>query len=1135
MDAPFIHLRVHSSYSLAESMLPIDTLVGRVAEHNQPAVAVTDSFNSFGALEFSEYAAAKGLQPIIGAQLILSEGDENLMGEVALLVQNEQGWQNLSTVMSTALLKDSLSPKLTLEALRGHTDGLIVLSGGAKRGFIAGVLADGAEALAEKRLMRLNEMFPGRVYVELQRHGTRRESLAEPALIALAYKHNLPLVATNDCYFLDQEDFEAHEILLCISQSMTLNHQERRRETKHHYLKTSAEMTALFADLPEACINTSVIAKRCAYRVPTRKPMLPAFITPDGLSEEELLTNLAREGLEKKLSRIETDHAPYHDRLKTELGVITSMGFAGYFLIVADFIGWAKAEDIPVGAGRGSGAGSLVAYALGITGLDPMRWGLLFERFLNPERISMPDFDIDFCQDRREQVIDYVQGKYGKLQVAQIITFGTLQARAALRDVGRVLGMPYGQVDRIAKLIPFNPAHPVKIHEALESEEELRKAREEDEQVANLIEISCRLEGLNRHASTHAAGLVIGDRPLMEIVPITRDVRSVIPVTQFNMKWVEEAGLVKFDFLGLRTLTILKQTLSLLGQKGVDLDLEDIPLDDEATFAMLGEGNTTGMFQLESTGVREVLRSLKPDRFEDIVAVVALYRPGPMQNIPQYVSRKHGREDVDYMHPWLEPILSETYGIMIYQEQVLEAARVLAGYTLGGADILRRAMGKKIEAVMDEQRATFIKGAGDNKIDAELAGRIFKQISAFAGYGFNKSHAVGYALLAWQTAWLKAHHPTELFAATMTLDMGNSDRLSVLRQDCRQCNITVLPPSVNTSDAVFTVENYQDKSAIRYGLGAIKNVGAGAMKELARERQDNGAYASLEDFADRAAYFLSRKTLENMIKAGALDCFEHNRATLFGSIEQITSFSQASKREREIEQENLFNGVEGIDVSIPLNPLDEWEVEEKLTHEMAALGMYLSAHPLDDYRDKLEKLRVTYAKDIISVTQKAENAILINIAGMIVGKKIRTSSKGHRFAFIELTDPTGIAEISVFSELLSRAGAMLEKDTAVYVKAEASYEQNRLRLRAETITLLDEEANKDVNGVVIYVADATALEGVADGVKSEDVGKISLYLRMHVQSHEVTVNLPGLYKVGKDFRQRLKSITGAKLAQEIIT
>ena len=1137
-SSPFVHLRAHSSYSLAEGMLPVKALVSQVAAMDQPALALTDSFNNFGALEFSYEAISNGIQPIIGAQVTLrDQTSDNPNGEIVLLVQNEEGWINLSLMMSKALLAGDHEPAIDLSELKKHSTGLIALSGGAKRGFVAAPLAENQPDLAHRRLKELSAIFPNRIYVELQRHGTEREARIEPGLLELAYALTLPLVATNDCYFGKRSDAAAHNVLLCISEGKTLYHEDRRQETEDHYLKSGSEMMALFADLPEAYENTAIIARRCAFAVKKRKPLLPPFATPDGSDEKSWLKNLAHQGLENRLKTLastkgyenqNTDemHETYQQRLDLELEIITQMGFAGYFLIVADFINWAKQQGIPVGPGRGSGAGSLVGYALGITDLDPIRWGLLFERFLNPERISMPDFDIDFCQDRREEVIAYVQQKYGIDRVAQIITFGSLQARAALRDAGRVMGMPYSQVDRIAKLVPSNPAKPVKLTEALKSEKDLKEAVNADEQVTDLMNVSIQIEGLLRHSSTHAAGLVIGDRPLAELVPLTQDPRSELPVTQFNMKSVEDAGLVKFDFLGLKTLTVLQLALDLIKRKGISLDLIDIPLEDEATFAMLGEGDTVGLFQLESSGMREVLKGLKPDRFEDIIAVVALYRPGPMENIPKYIARKHGREKVDYMHPLLEPVLDETYGIMIYQEQVQRAAQVLSGYSLGKADILRRAMGKKIASEMAAQRDEFVAGADANSIDKNLAGQIFDQISAFAGYGFNKSHAAAYALIAWQTAWLKRHHTAEFLAALMTLDMGNTDKLAVFRQDCLHYDIAMLPPSVNHSEANFTVEITDNGEALRYGLGAIRNVGYEVMKAIVTERDQGGAFASLEDFASRAGANLNRRMLENLIKAGALDDFGHPRATLFEAVERILSHAQIAKREAETSQDNLFNAVEGVNLDIPLKHHQEWDSKDRLYFEMEALGLYLSAHPLDDYKEQLAPLNITLASQISEKLTLGNEAVTLHFAGMVSSRQIRTSQSNNRYAFVQVTDPTGMIEFTLFSDILSASEAHLIENTPIYIKADARREDDRIKLLAREVLPLETAIDSKTLAMVVHVMEPSALEGIASGVQRDGEGRQKLLLKMHVQTHEVVIKLPGNYKLSQGCRQHIKSLDG---------
>src|SRR5436190_7450582 len=736
--ADFIHLRVHSAYSLSAGAIKIKELVQLCRGEAMPAVAITDSGNLFGALEFATSCAEAGIQPIIGCEIALAPNGAARNGRasngnghaaepdrIVLLVQSESGYRNLMALVSRAFLdgEAGAEPAVALADLALENDGLICLAGGAA-GPVGRLLAEGQTEAAEATLLALKDIFPDRLYIELQRHGLPEEIRCEAGLVDLAYAHDLPLVATNDAYFPDREFYEAHDALLCIAQGRAVADDDRKRLTPEHYFRPAEEMRALFADLPEACENTLVIARRCAFIPQSRKPILPAFPLPEGVDEESALREAARDGLAARLAAPAldaTDPQPYRERLEFELNTIIQMGFAGYFLIVADFIQWAKRQGIPVGAGRGSGDGSVVAWALTITDLDPLRFGLIFERFLNPERVSMPDFDVDFCQGRRDEVIRYVQQKYGRDRVAQIITFGKLQARAVLRDVGRVLGMPYGQVDRLCKLVPNNPAHPVTLAQAIASEPLLQEQRDADETVARLMTIALKLEGLYRHASTHAAGVVIGDRPLSELVPLYRDPRSDMPVTQFNMKWVELAGLVKFDFLGLKTLTVLARCSDLLAARGVELDLSVLPLDDPAAYELLARGDTVGVFQVEGAGVRDMLRKLRPDRFEDIVAANALYRPGPMENIPRYIAVKHGEEEPDYLHPALEGILKETYGVMTYQEQVMQIAQVLAGYSLGSADLLRRAMGKKIPAEMEAQRQLFFEGAAARGVERARA------------------------------------------------------------------------------------------------------------------------------------------------------------------------------------------------------------------------------------------------------------------------------------------------------------------------------------------------------------------------------------------------------------------------------
>ncbi|CAG0904864.1 unnamed protein product, partial [Cyprideis torosa] len=759
----------------------------------------------------------------------------------------------------------------------------------------------------------------------------------EPALIDLAYKHDIPLVATNDAYFASPEMHEAHDALLCIAEGRYITEDDRRKVTKEHHFKTPDEMIELFQDIPEAIQNTVLIAQRCSFILKAIDPLLPPFETESGRNEIEELVEQVKEGLQWRLDNFvnHADPQAYWERMEFELDVIKGMGFPGYFLICSDFIKWAKDHDIPVGPGRGSGAGSVVAWALKITDLDPLQFNLLFERFLNPERVSMPDFDVDFCQDRRGEVINYVQEKYGRDRVAQIITFGKLQARAVVRDVGRVLQMPYGLVDRIAKMIPNNPAQPTTLQEALDADPDFRLEIKKDETSQKLIDIALKLEGLFRHASTHAAGLVIGDRPLHELVPLYRDPRSDMPVTQFNMKYVEQAGLVKFDFLGLKTLTVVQKAVKFIKETtGKEYDILKIELDDKKSYDLMSSGISTGVFQLESTGMKDVLRKMKPSRFEDIIALVSLYRPGPMDNIPKYISIKDGHEEPDYLHPKLKPILEETFGIMIYQEQVMQAAQLLAGYTLGGADLLRRAMGKKIKAEMDLERQKFIDGSAEhNHVPAEQASVIFEQINKFAGYGFNKSHAAAYALIAYQTAWLKANYPVEFMAASMTLDAGNTDKLSVFKQELDRMGVELLPPDINKSDVMFTVED----GKIRYALAALKGVGEGAMEKLLEERRANGSYKDMADFIGRLdTKVMNKRQFDGLVCAGAFDCFNPNRAELYGNIEMLLRHAHSLTEERESGQSSLFGG-EAVGSEMPnYAPTEPWDQLEKLANEFGA-------------------------------------------------------------------------------------------------------------------------------------------------------------------------------------------------------
>ncbi|SDG90284.1 DNA polymerase III subunit alpha [Roseospirillum parvum] len=1107
MTDGFVHLRVHTAYSLSEGAIPVKALPDLCAKAGMPAVGLTDTRNLFGALEASTALSKAGIQPIVGCQMALARpapaepSREPLRPAepeyVVLLAQTPTGYRNLLSLVSTSFLDSppGALASIAMDTLAARAEGLIVLSGGID-GPVARRLLEGRPDEARQMLQTLATAFPGRTYVEIQRHGLADQDRVEPALIELAYALDLPLVATNDCHFPDPTLHEAADALLCMSQKATINTAERRRLTPEHWFKPPQAMRELFADLPEAVDNTLVIARRCAVMAEVKKPILPTYTKLGERSVEEALGEMARAGLERRLWRhvyregmTDQDRAqaakPYRERLEHELTIIGGMGFPGYFLIVADFIQWAKDHDIPVGPGRGSGAGSVVAWALTITDLDPIRFTLLFERFLNPERVSMPDFDIDFCQHRREEVIRYVQKEYGTDRVAQIITFGKLQARAVVRSVGRVLEMPLGYVDRICKMIPNNPANPVTLKQAVDGEPQLQELRDGDPDVARLLGIGMQLEGLYSHASTHAAGVVIGDRPLDELVPLYRDPNAETPVTQFNMKWVEQAGLVKFDFLGLKTLTVLKTAVDLLAEQEIEIDLSALPLDDRKTFDMLSRGETAGVFQLESAGMRDVLKGMKPDTLEDIIAVVALYRPGPMDNIPSYIRRKHGEEPVHYLHPSLETVLKETYGIMIYQEQVMQAAQVMAGYSLGNADLLRRAMGKKIQAEMDKQRQTFVEGATARGIPSSQASQVFDTIAKFAGYGFNKSHAAAYALVAYQTGYMKANHPVAFMAATMTFDKHNTDKLGAFKGELKRLGIPLLPPDVNVSGVDFRPEKMADGSdgpwAIRYALSAVRNVGTAAMEALVAEREANGPFADLTDFAQRMdARQVNRRLLESLIKAGALDSLNANRAQTFEAIESILRHAQSAAEERASNQVNLFGGGDEAPRMV-LPKVVDWNRQEKPEKECEAIGFFLSAHPLDEFGERLERLDVIPFGDLKSRFAKGRTGGgAVRLAGIVTAVRIQRSKKNNnRYAFVTLSDTSGIYEVTLFSEVLASAGELISVGRRVLLSAAAEPrpdDPDDLRLTVQAVRALDEAMAKAATKIRVRLETPEAIE-----------------------------------------------------------
>lgn len=1151
-DAGFVHLHVHTAYSLREGALTLAKLLDLAAADEQPALAVTDTNNLFAALEFSEKAAKAGMQPIAGTQLCVDFGDDASGGpngrdsgfaNLVLLAKSEAGYRNLMRLASRAYLETEQgdAPHVTLAALAADAEELIALTGGPD-GALDRLLAAGRPEPTHARLDALSGLFGDRLYIEIQRHGLAQERAVEAQLLDLAYRRGLPLVATNEPYFATARDFEAHDALLCIAEGTVTSVGERRRLSPEHYFKTRAQMRALFADLDEATANTLEVARRVSYRPRTRKPIMPRFIreAPEadaGRSLDEIeaaeLRRQALDGLEARLAatgpaagRTRED---YLARLDFELDVIEKMRFPGYFLIVADFIKYAKGQGIPVGPGRGSGAGSLVAYALTITDLDPVRFGLFFERFLNPERNSMPDFDIDFCQTRRGEVIDYVRARYGADRVAQIITFGSFLARGVLRSVGRVLEMPLGQVDKLAKLVPQNPAKPVTLAEALASEQKLREAAAEDERVARLFKVAGALEGLFSNASTHAAGVVIGDRPLHEVTPLYRDPKSDMPATQFNMKWVEPAGLIKFDFLGLKTLTVLATASALARRRVPDFDLSAVPLDDAKTYELLGRGETVGVFQLESAGMRKALVEMHADRFEDIIALVALYRPGPMANIPTYCAVKLGDEEPDYIHPAIEPILKETFGVIIYQEQVMQIAQVLSGYSLGEADNLRRAMGKKIKAEMAAQRDRFVSGAVERGLTSAKANEIFDLLAKFADYGFNKSHAAAYALIAYQTAWFKAHYPAEFLAASMTFDKGQTDKLAEFRHEAKRMGIAVEPPSICRSGGDFDVSlepnsapGADGKLAIRYALSAIKGVGEGQAESIVRIRGER-PFASLSDFARRInPREINKKALENLAACGAFDELEPNRARAFAAIEPILAAANRHADDRHAGQNALFSEALADDLAIPKTP--PWAAGELLRREYEAAGFFLSGHPLDAYAGLMPKLRVSRWTKFVADVKKGATAG--RLAAVVLDRAERRTKSGSKMGIVQLSDDSGQYEAILFQEGLTQYRDMLEKGAAVLVTLSAAVEGEDVRARIATVEPLAAAAARAQRGLRIVLRDDSPLDRIKNKLSGRGEGEVSLLLKRGAGSEEIEIRLPGGYSVDATVASALRAIPG---------
>jgi DNA polymerase-3 subunit alpha len=1140
MAAPYVPLRIFSCYTILDGAIDPKAIAKQAKKLDFPAAALTDRNGLYAAMAFTDACKAEGVQPVIGAMLGVArpggeEGRAPVLDWLALYAQNEEGYQNLCALVSDAHLGRPIEdePHIRLDALEGRTHGLIALTAGAE-GALARLLAEEQRSAAEAMLDKLQALFPRRLYIELCRRGDAVEERAEKALIDLAYDRDLPLVATNPACFVDAAFHRAHDAMLCIAQSSQIDRDDRTRSSPEAWIKPPAEMRRLFEDLPEAIENTSVIARRCAFGAPTRKPILPS-IAGDKEAEAEQLRRDARAGLEARLASYDNlgqeERKAYFDRLEFEVDVIVGMGFPGYFLIVADFIKWAKQNDIPVGPGRGSGAGSVVAWSLTITDLDPIKLGLLFERFLNPERVSMPDFDIDFCETRRGDVIRYVQQRYGADKVAQIITFGKLKARAVLKDTGRVLQMPYGQVDRLAKLIPNHPTDPWTLERALNGVSELAAEYKNDADVRRLFDLAKQLEGLPRHSSTHAAGVVIGDRPLDQLVPLYRDPRSDTPVTQFDLKYVEAAGLVKFDFLGLKTLSVLQKAVQMLAKRGVEVDLDRLAWDDPEVYKLLQRGDTVGLFQVESEGMRRTLSAVKPTCFEDIIALGALYRPGPMDNIPMFGARKNGREPIEYPHPLLKDVLKETYGIFVYQEQVMEAAKVLAGYSLGEADLLRRAMGKKIQAEMDAQRAGFVTGCERmNGIPAAKANELFDLIDKFAGYGFNKSHAAAYALLTYQTAWLKAHHPVEFFAASMCFDMAQTDKLAIFADDMRRMGVACLPPSVNASEAEFAVETAGDGLAVRYALGALKGVGEKAMEQLVEERRANGRFRSLDDFADRIdPRLLNRRQIESLAGGGAFDEIEPNRAAVHAAAETILAHASSASDARTSGQGGLFGGESNV-VPIRMPVVSAWSLAQRMTQEKESFGFYFSAHPIDRYRHLAEAHGARSFAELSSLPASTEGGRTgATMAGLVEEARWRTSAKGRRYQMVTLSDASGQFVATVFDDVVSNQVEEAAKAGAcalLNVELDRRPGEETPRVTIRGIQSFESLSRRSRLQVEVEVEDEGALALLAAAVADHRGGNGVLRLRAELPRGQAEVVLGRDFVLDAELAARIERLPG---------
>ena len=1117
---PFVHLRQYSNYSLLESSFRINDIITLCKLHKMPAIALTDKQNLFGAFEFSLEAQKNGVQPILGIDLELKKIDHlELPSHILLLIKDYEGYKNIISLM-TKFYNTSEDNLINLDDLKKYSRGLICLSGGISGPIGKSILSKNKLA-AEKLLNEFKSIYNENFYIELTRSGIEDENKTENFFLSSAKKFNIPVVATNHNYFSDSKMHEATDALLCIKNIEKLSNPKRKSVSKEFFFKSSSEMEKIFKDIPESISNSLLIAKKCTFMLQQKKPSLPKFFN-SSIDEYKELYKLSHDGLNNKILNIKknTDTSlnkkKYEERLSYEINIIKKTGYSGYFLIVADFISWAKKNGIPVGPGRGSGAGSLVAWALGITNLDPIKYDLLFERFLNPDRVTLPDFDIDFCQERRDDVLKYVVKKYGKKKVSQIITFGTLQSRNVVRDVGRVLQLPYNQVDSIAKMIPYNPANPISLNDAINNEKKLKELQESDDSISKLLNISLKLEGLYRHASTHAAGIVIGDEDLDEKIPFyIDDEKTGLPVTQFSMKYIEDAGLIKFDFLGLKTLTIINKTCDLVNKNKKIIDINSISLNDINTFNLLKMGNTIGCFQLESRGVREYLKKLSPDRFEDVIAMISLYRPGPMEYIDNYVKRKNGEEDIIYLHPKLEPVLSETYGITIYQEQVMKIAQILAGFSLSQADTLRWAMGKRKRSLMASLKKDFIDGCIKNNVKEYQAESIFKQVETFAGYGFNKSHAAGYALIAYQTAFLKANFPIEFMTASINYELNNTDKINKYLDDAKNMNIEILKPNINYSDSFFTIElDQKNKKGIRYGLSGLKNVGSSSTVKIVKEREKRGKFKDINDFCKRLNdENINIRQLEFLIKSGSFDELDKERSNLFNNIDKIVQIIRDNGKN--IDQNNLFsNNLEDNNI-INLNINNKvWSKSAKLNFEYEALGFYLTQHPLEDFKIFLKKNNFLTFKEIEEkmIDVKNDEKLFYRIAALPIDSKERTSKKGNKYAYVQFSDSTSNFEAIVFSDILNTSYELIKNHDLVLLNLEVHKIENNINLRVQEIISLKQFINESNRKIKILANESVDIKKLKDHLNKyrNDSGS-EIKLLVELNRKLINISIPGRY------------------------